>query len=73
MTLRNDTKPASEDVRYVAGQTDGRLDPRQTARRAPTVVLQYKSVGCGDAGRSGERCIWCGDKEKDRMKREHMK
>jgi len=53
---------------------DRRLDPRQTARRAPTLVLQYKSAGCGDAERSGWRCIWCGNKEKDKMKRrEYMK
>ena len=69
MKLWNDTKPTSEDACFVAGQrqTDRRLDRRQTARRAPALVLQCKSEGCGDAGRSGGSCIWCGHKEKDKM------
>jgi hypothetical protein len=51
LKLRNDTKSASEDVdRQTDRQTDGRLTSDSTT--APTVVLQYKSEGCGDAGRS---------------------
>ena len=67
MKLRNDEQQVKTCVLWQDGQT-GRQAEGWTVGRTPTVVLQYKSEGCGDAGRSGGRCVWYGNRQKAKTK-----